>query len=425
MPPRPYPPTDDESSDDIGNYMSEEESEDEGIYDADSDEEEDKMVIDLKRTDSKKMSKNYNYEVVPFDKLNSVYFGKLIALRSNFEYANLHDTILVKIFEENKFIYSKAQRALNDRIFDYMEKYKIVAVDLKNGEELMCNICCMEIESISQAQHFGCGHVFCSLCMADYVEYRVSQGPDCLSTPCPYSGCPFKLSHEVVDSCCSEQTKGKYNKFVLDHYVDLAPYLSFCKSPDCQMALMADETSLSYNGNLAQMNASCDCGTVVCMRCKGLGHEPLSCEMYKEWEDSISIIYDKLNYLWKKGNTKKCPGCNCDIEKNQGCNFMKCSKCQQQFCWFCLKDWKQHNQKHVWKNECNKFENKKSVDEMNEEEKLKRMEFYMDRFRGHKLSYELNDDRIKAHIKRVRDRNDTLCKINTKVSPSTPSHPSR
>lgn len=34
---------------------------------------------------------------------------------------------------------------------------------------------------------------------------------------------------------------------------------------------------------------------------------------------------------------------------------------------------------------------------MNEEEQLKRMEFYMERYRGHQKSYELNDDRIKKH----------------------------
>lgn len=138
--------------------------------------------------------------------------------------------------------------------------------------------------------------------------------------------------------------------------------------------------------------------------------------MYVAWEESIAKIYDKLNYLWKMDNTKKCPGCKTHIQKNEGCNFMKCSKCSQQFCWFCLKDWKSHDQKHVWKANCNVFQNKKSVEEMNEQEKLKRMEFYMDRYRGHKRSYELNDDRIKKHIKLIEDTKNPLHKLNTEVS---------
>lgn len=418
MTPHPYPGSSSEEEDEeIGNYMSEEGSEeDEGIFDADSEEDQDKMeIIDLKRTESKTMSHNYNYEVIEFNKLKSVFFSKLLEIKSNFEYANLHDTIYIKIFEENNFITNKTLGALNDKIFTYMDKYKMASLDLMNKDELMCNICCCEFESVSEVRHFGCGHIFCSFCMKDYLNFKISEGPECLSTKCPFDGCPFKINSEVVEMCCDEKTQEKFIQYLLDHFVNLAPYMAFCPSPDCGMTLIVNENKLSYKGNLAQMNASCRCGTVICLRCKGLGHEPLSCVMYEEWEESVSVIYDKLNYLWKKGNTKKCPGCNCDIEKNQGCNYMRCAKCKQEFCWFCLRDWKQHDQKHVWKNECNKFENEKSVDEMNEEEKLKRMEFYMDRFRGHKRSYELNDDRIKEHLKKIEEKGSDLQSLNTIV----------
>lgn len=424
MPPYPFPSSDDEDSEGIGNYISSEGSESseddeeygDDMFDENSEEENEKMeMIDLKRTESKTMSKNYRYEIIDMRKLNSLFCTKLIALKSNFDYANLHDTIYIKIFEENQFISAKTLKILNDKIFDYMEKYATKTLKIKDNEDLMCNICCCELTTATEARHFGCGHVFCTYCMTDYLEYKISSGPESLSTPCPFDGCPFKITSELVEICCKEESQKKYQKYLLDHFVDLSPYLAFCSSPDCEMIFLADENILSYKGHLAQMNASCDCGTVVCMRCKGLGHEPLSCEMYEEWEESIDVIYDKLNYKWKKDNTKKCPGCKCSIEKNQGCNFMQCSKCKQQFCWFCLKDWKFHDQKHVWKNECNKFENKKSVEEMNEEEKLKRMEFYMDRFRGHKLSYELNDDRIKDHIKEINQEGSDFLKLNTEV----------
>jgi hypothetical protein len=52
---------------------------------------------------------------------------------------------------------------------------------------------------------------------------------------------------------------------------------------------------------------------------------------------------------------------------------------------------------------------------MNEEEKLKRMEFYMDRYRGHKLSYELNDERIKRHIKLINDQDQPFYRLNKEV----------
>jgi ariadne-1 len=202
--------------------------------------------------------------------------------------------------------------------------------------------------------------------MEGYIEQTVSEGPGALETMCAYYGCPYGISIDIVEDCCNKQIKELFEKFYIENYVETAPYMSFCKAPDCTYAFMVDEKFLSAKGNLAQRNASCHCGTPVCLRCKGVSHEPLSCEMYAAWEENIAKIYDKLNYLWKMDNTKKCPGCKADIQKNAGCNFMRCAKCGQQFCWFCLKDWKQHDQKHVWKASCNVYEHKKSVEEMDE-----------------------------------------------------------
>lgn len=52
---------------------------------------------------------------------------------------------------------------------------------------------------------------------------------------------------------------------------------------------------------------------------------------------------------------------------------------------------------------------------MDEQEKLKRLEFYMDRYRGHMLSYELNDTRIKKHLD-ILQKDQNVAKLNTEVS---------
>ncbi|MEQ2249828.1 Cullin-9, partial [Ilyodon furcidens] len=38
--------------------------------------------------------------------------------------------------------------------------------------------------------------------------------------------------------------------------------------------------------------------------------------------------------------SKRCPSCQAQIEKNEGCLHMTCAKCNHGFCWRCLKPWK-------------------------------------------------------------------------------------
>ena len=60
-----------------------------------------------------------------------------------------------------------------------------------------------------------------------------------------------------------------------------------------------------------------------------------------------------LNDMWIKKNTKKCPDCKTDIEKNQGCMHMTCRNCRNEFCWMCLGSWKEHGTKSGGYFKCN------------------------------------------------------------------------
>lgn len=37
------------------------------------------------------------------------------------------------------------------------------------------------------------------------------------------------------------------------------------------------------------------------------------------------------------GTIKLCPGCTILTEKIMGCNYLKCSKCNTEWCWVCNK----------------------------------------------------------------------------------------
>jgi len=87
-------------------------------------------------------------------------------------------------------------------------------------------------------------------------------------------------------------------------------------------------------------------------------------------------------------NTKPCPKCKVNIEKNQGCNHMVCEKCKHQFCWLCLAD--DLNYVHQHSGKCNKFEGQK-VEKDREEAKheLMKYQFYYERYANHEKSKQI------------------------------------
>lgn len=375
--------------------------------------------LHLNRLESKLLSKKYPYICLEGSKIKAVIIQKLNEITEMFEYANLNDFIIWKIFKDHDFVSIDTKNYIQEHIMSLMENY---AKKEPEGElnpdgqkEYMCNLCYMPCEDESQAKHYQCGHVFCKECIEGYIEQKVNEGPGvALESKCAFDGCKFGISIDIVDDCGNEQTRQMFDKFFIDSFVDTAPYTSFCLATDCNNCFLVDEKYLSDNNNVAQQNGICKCGTPVCLRCKGISHEPLSCLKFKSWDDSLNKIMDSLNYLWKLSNTKKCPGCSTHIQKNEGCNYMECYKCQLGFCWFCLKPWSQHEQRHTWEPTCNVYVEKKTEEDLNEEDKLKKMEFYFERFKGHKMSYELNDQRTKKHIK-IIDTEETFREINKRV----------
>jgi hypothetical protein len=68
--------------------------------------------LDLKRAESKQLSKDYPFHILAIDKVKGVIASKLLELREEFEYANLNDFIIWKAFRDHDFVTENAKSYL-------------------------------------------------------------------------------------------------------------------------------------------------------------------------------------------------------------------------------------------------------------------------------------------------------------------------
>ncbi|KAL4813415.1 hypothetical protein BDW67DRAFT_187674 [Aspergillus spinulosporus] len=72
--------------------------------------------------------------------------------------------------------------------------------------------------------------------------------------------------------------------------------------------------------------------------------EPTEEEVKDDFKEKIETLKRRMREVelsMKKveETTKRCPGCQWPIEKNDGCDHMTCIKCHAEFCWACLSDY--------------------------------------------------------------------------------------
>lgn len=186
-----------------------------------------------------------------------------------------------------------------------------------------CEIC-LDDRSAGEGFGLGCNHVFCKTCWANYTAAAVlDQGQGCVYTKCPATGCGEAVTNAVVVAMAAPEVAARWAQFETKHFVTTAKNMALCPGASCSNAFVC---------RAPVRNARCSCGVRFCFRCSREAHEPVTCDMLELWLEKCGNESETLN--WIVANTKKCPKCAVRIEKNQGCNHIKCKSkgCLHEFC---------------------------------------------------------------------------------------------
>jgi ariadne-1 len=217
------------------------------------------------------------------------------------------------------------------KISEFFSKNKI--------SEDICPICYTDIEKES-AFSLKCNHYICKECYIEYINDKLLSEPiNILNTPCPLSGCNLYLTRTIFKKCITERSMQRiFAKSVVRNFTVTNKEIKSCPNPRCNISVRVQDSIAK--------EIKCKCGTVFCFSCLEESHLPCDCEMAKQWREFTKDKGSGEDFQWIKDNTKKCPKCSTPIEKNQGCNHMRCNKavggCGFEFCWICMKSWNSH-----------------------------------------------------------------------------------
>ncbi|TVU10440.1 hypothetical protein EJB05_43969, partial [Eragrostis curvula] len=210
-----------------------------------------------------------------------------------------------------------------------------------NDRRRVCGIC-FESFRRGRMRSVGCAHYYCDACWRGYLRAAVEKGPArCLSLRCPDPPCQAAVVRELVDEVADDEAKERYATFVARSFVEEGSSSSknnnrlvrWCPGPGCAYVVR------SLVGSRLREAVVCACGHAFCFACGEEAHRPATCETARAWCAKNSADAESLR--WVVDHTKHCPRCRGAIQKNRGCNHMRCL-CGHQFCWICLGDWATH-----------------------------------------------------------------------------------
>mmetsp|Transcript_8677 Transcript_8677/g.19624 ORF Transcript_8677/g.19624 Transcript_8677/m.19624 type:complete len:705 (-) Transcript_8677:2842-4956(-) len=211
-----------------------------------------------------------------------------------------------------------------------------------------CEICFNEEVPPDQILPFPCGHEFCRDCWTGLIMSMLqSTGEDgggggnvdtILSTTCPFVGCTECVTEDEVAELCPDLLPA-FQRLQLHSFVGGRGMESvrWCPGPDCDMIAVRCRRDLF--DCIAQDNPTGVCGTcstAFCFRCGEEPHEAgQTCTNTNAFDDPLF----GGSHPTAGNPIKNCPQCHVRIEKNGGCNHMRC-KCGHHFCWICLGDYR-------------------------------------------------------------------------------------
>ncbi|RYP79524.1 hypothetical protein DL770_006624 [Monosporascus sp. CRB-9-2] len=267
-------------------------------------------------------------------------------------------------------------------ILDYDIKAKRKAFE---KETFDCGICLDPKKGSACHRMVDCGHVFCIQCLQDFYNNAITEGDvaavQCLEPKCAQErekreaaaqGSSAKKRRrpkthispsELLQIPLDQQIVKRYVALKYKNELESDKNTVYCPRAWCQGAARskkhkkpeglefaegsdeesdaegapekADEkTKKKFDINKELLSICEDCGFAFCSRCGQSWHGEFKYCIPKERKEEITEE-EKASLDYLRMHTTPCPTCASPCQKTQGCNHMRCFRCQTHFCYLC------------------------------------------------------------------------------------------
>ncbi|QDS76226.1 hypothetical protein FKW77_008699 [Venturia effusa] len=195
-----------------------------------------------------------------------------------------------------------------------------------------CSICEEQVGRLDWPDKISplCKHevTSCLPCLRSYISAILDENQTdnitCLE-------CEEVMDHNILKNHTSKQEFARYDRLLTRATLNDIPDFRWCIGPKCN----SGQIHVSQKGCTDMTCQSCN--FKICIACGSPYHDKETCEQYAA---RLKHLKDNQATALKVAKiSKECPGCGRAIQKNQGCDHMKCVGCGTEFCWPCRGTW--------------------------------------------------------------------------------------
>ncbi|CAM0958709.1 unnamed protein product [Alopecurus aequalis] len=181
----------------------------------------------------------------------------------------------------------------------------------------------------------GCGHAFCTTCLAGYIRVKIQDR--IADVRCPEDGCGSVLDPELCQGMLPGAAFEAWCAVMCESMVLAANKVYYCPFKDCS-AMMVDD----LGGHVAESECP-SCKRLFCARCGVPWHAGFGCADYEQLsagdrgKEDLAVMEMAMGEKWKR-----CPQCKFLVQKSEGCLHITC-RCGFEFSYGCGKHWASHS----------------------------------------------------------------------------------